>query len=214
VVGSVSFDPREWSIARYRRRWRHPRVRGDLCGRSAFTTTSATPCRRHPTGSNPSTGVSQTATSTRGPGAGASMPPCSCGCQPGAPAQHRRHHLRSAPAHLRALRRRSGTSPARTSQEGTSGQGIPAQGVHGHPGRRRSHAPILDADPLRLRRARLPTEATWLIELVSVRASRRADFHHGIPQIARCAALCMQARTDGLLDLRAFVQYCYLSPWR
>ena len=38
-------------------------------------------------------------------------------------------------------------TPARTDQERTRGQGIPAQGVHGHPCRRRGHAPVLDADP-------------------------------------------------------------------
>jgi uncharacterized protein len=41
-----------------------------------------------------------------------------------------------------------GRPPARTDPQGTRGQGIPPQGLHGHPSRRRSHAPTLDAHPL------------------------------------------------------------------
>ena len=56
----------------------------------------------------------------------------------------------------RPLRRRSGASPARTDQEGARGQGTRAQSVYGHPRRCRSHAPILDSDPLRQPRVTIP----------------------------------------------------------
>ena len=117
------------------------------------TTTLATPCRRHPTGSNPSTGVSRTATSTHGPGAGASMPPCSCGCQPGRPCSTPTTSTMACSCPSSCI---ASTIRGVTDQEGTRGQGTRAQGVHGHPRRCRSHAPILDADPLRQRRVTIP----------------------------------------------------------
>jgi hypothetical protein len=84
----ASFDPREWIcplLAIDADAFNHAQSqssRRSLPSRCTATT-SATSCRRRLIASNPSTGGSQTATSTHVPGAGASRPPCSCDCQPG-----------------------------------------------------------------------------------------------------------------------------------
>jgi yecA family protein len=68
-----------------------------------------------------------------------------------AAARRQQHTPRLAPAHPAALRRRSRASITWTTKERPRDRAIPAQRPYRHSARRRGHAPVLDADPLRLR---------------------------------------------------------------
>jgi hypothetical protein len=153
VAGPVSLDPREWIC---------PLLAIDVDafnqgGTPEFAAISAVAVRHNdisnilpeaPARFEPSTVVSRTATSTHGPGTAASVLPCGCGYRLGRRFSTPTISITASSRPFSCTASTTRDVPSWTNQAGTRGQGVHAQGVHGHSGRRRSHAPIPDADPL------------------------------------------------------------------